>query len=330
MKIISWNLKNIGPAKLTRDFAASYSAFGLGGNVLNYITKVVTGDPAWSNLESTKPADIFVVVELKTGGKTKGDPGNSSCLVVLPTLVNALNSVVAARQDVSNDYLYRSVTPLVTGFHETIGIIYNSKSLTLKSSGILPDLTTNAEFIPRVPFGAQFELVAQAGTSIYVAGIHSPPPEGNSRLKYRKPINYNRLLANVAYAGTTNAFFAGDFNCNPASSYMSDTGAAVFPFSNIPTFITRLPNGTLSSVRQKLNTAKPAPASYLSDSFDNIICNYALPATATEVVPDLIGNARNMNAAGTPGVFAANQETVFTAYSKNVSDHLPIITEFTI
>ncbi|HTF03644.1 MAG TPA: hypothetical protein VK826_06435 [Bacteroidia bacterium] len=327
MKIVSWNLRNIGPDKLTRQFPAAYSAFGLGGNVLDYITKVVTGNAAWSNIQSARPADIFVIIELRTGGQDKGADGSNGCLVVLPSISNALNSAVAARADVRGSYSYKWVKPLVTGFRETIGIIYNEKALTLKTSEILTDLIHDTPLSPRTPFAAEFALVSNPATSLYVAGIHSPPPKGTSGLKYRDPINYNRLLINTGCSGQPGVFFAGDFNCTPSSSFPDASGNPVKSFTNIPTFGTLLADGTKSSLLSNLDDSQQ-PAAYLSAAYDNIIYNFTAPASSTEIVADLIGNARDMNSADTHTVFAANEELVFDTYRDTLSDHLPVIAEF--
>lgn len=320
MKIISWNLKNIGTNKLPKEFAAVYSAYGLGGSCLDFITKVVTGDTAWDNIQSDNPADVFVIIELKSGGNIQGLAGTSSCLVVLPRIVNAMNTIVAAGADAAN-YSYAAVPPLITGYHETVGIIYNTKALTLKSKSVPPNSTTNKGITPRGPFFANFELTSAAGGSISISGIHAPPPQGSGRLKYRKPIDFNRLLVNTGIGNGT-SFILGDFNCNPGSFYPgAGAGTQVKPFTNLNGFRTNIADGTLSSVRMKLAPANPPPANYLSDSFDNILFNMAAVATP-ESVMDLIGNARNMN-----GAAATDLNTVFTAY-KVLSDHLPVIIEY--
>ena len=61
MKIISWNLKNIGQSKLTNKLSPVLAAAGLGGTVLEYITKLVMADNAWRNITTANPADILLI-----------------------------------------------------------------------------------------------------------------------------------------------------------------------------------------------------------------------------------------------------------------------------
>src|ERR1044071_5394378 len=97
MKIISWNLRNIATNKLRKTFSPRYSGYGLGGNGLDYITKLVTGDSAWGNINSATPVDIFAVIELKTGGRKQGNRANGAAPDVLQRLVNAMNTMVGQR-----------------------------------------------------------------------------------------------------------------------------------------------------------------------------------------------------------------------------------------
>jgi hypothetical protein len=81
-------------------------------------------------------------------------------------------------------------------------------------------------------------------------------------------------------------------------------------------------------VRVKVASANPAPANYLSDSFDNIIYNDPIPvATVNELVVDTIGGARNMNVVPIVNIPNANLTGVLNAYNR-VSDHLPVVMEW--
>ena len=125
-----------------------------------------------------------------------------------------------------------------------------------------------------------------------------------------------------------NSFFMGDFNCNPASTYTTGGGAAVSPFTGLPTYTTQIVNGTLSSVRVKVANANVPPANYLSDAFDNIIYNQPIPVVnVRELVVDTIGGARNMNVVPIVNIPNANLTGVLNAYNR-VSDHLPVAMEW--
>ena len=82
MKIVSWNLRNIGNTKLTNTFTQKYLGFGLGNDVADYVAGLVMGSDRWNAVPnlSTNPADIFVVIELKTGGKKKGGAVSGTCI----------------------------------------------------------------------------------------------------------------------------------------------------------------------------------------------------------------------------------------------------------
>jgi hypothetical protein len=72
MKIVIWNLKNIGETKLTNSTNAIMAAKGFGSNVLDFMINLVTGNSIWSSVNpSLDPADVFVVIELKCGGQAK-------------------------------------------------------------------------------------------------------------------------------------------------------------------------------------------------------------------------------------------------------------------
>lgn len=334
MKIISWNLKNLGQTKLGNAFTPTYSAYGLGGNVGTFITNLVTGSPVWNNIAnlSTNPADVFVVIELKTGGSNKGTAVGGTCIPTLTLLRNAMNQAVNARLGNNLNYLYNFAIPLVCGRHETVGVIFNTRVLNLVGFTVFRNLTNNNWINPRTPGGAQLTDIA-SGNNFQVIGIHAPPPKGAANIKYRPPIQYSNLLQHTTPTGLANTFFMGDFNCNPNSTYVLNAHGGpvnVGPFQNMPGFGTRLPTPTLSSVRTKITNNFPPPASYLNDAYDNIWFNTAVPVGTPQIVPDMIGNARNMNVIGTPVVFGANPATsaaIVRAFNM-VSDHLPVVIEF--
>lgn len=338
MKIVSWNLKNVGYNKLLKNFTPTFSAYGLGGTVLSYITNLVMGANTWNNIAnlSTNPADVFVLIELKTGGNQKGKAISGTCLPTLTAVRNAMNAESLARYGNLNTYNYAYATPVITGYHETVGVIYNTVALNLLSFYVFRNNTNQKWINPRTPGGAQFKVKADNST-FQVVGIHAPPPKGgNPDLKYKPPIQYCNVLQTITPAGMSNSFYMGDFNCNPDSTYEKNNGGMaidVEPFEDLFNmgYKTNIPNGTLSSVRRKLAAGQTGEDQYLNDAYDNIIFNKALTTVnSRETVVDMIGNARNMNAGGTPVVFGTNPATsrsILAMFNK-VSDHLPVVIEW--
>ncbi|WPV64835.1 hypothetical protein [Chitinophaga sp. LS1] len=333
MKIVSWNLKNIGDNKLNNPFSPIFNAFGLGNNVIDYITGLVMGNPCWNAVPnlSTNPADIFVVIELKTGGSQKGKAISGTCLPTLNNIKAKLNTL--AKKNYSNNqnptYEYDYIVPQITGYHETVGILFNTKKLKVLSAQAFRNNTTQNWINPRTPYGAKFQVL-NSTDSFQVVGIHAPPPKGADGVKYRPPINYCTILPTIELATMNNTFIMGDFNCNPASYYNKEQVGGqqvqVFPFTpGLATYITLIPNGTLSSVRTKPANSMQPPANYLSDAYDNIIYNTVLQ-NGQELVVDLIGKARNMNANNTL-LAGTNLLALVNAYNI-VSDHLPVVIEW--
>ncbi|AXY74646.1 hypothetical protein D3H65_11930 [Paraflavitalea soli] len=333
MKIVSWNLKNIGQTKLSNAFAATYRAFGLGNNVLDFMMGLVMGRPRWNAVAglTTNPADIFVVIELKTGGTGKGQGVSGTCLPTLQGIRSAMNTLVGQIYPNNNNppYTYDYITPQIVGYHETVGILYNTKRLKVLSAQAFRDHASQKWINPRTPYGALFQVL-NSTDSFQVVGIHAPPPKGANGVKYRPPIEYCVKLPGISPASMTNTFIMGDFNCNPASYYVKNIPGGtqnVFPFTGLPAYGTLVPNGTLSSVRTKPANTQPPPANYLSDAYDNIIYNAALPGAPQELVVDMIGKARDMNTFGYPLLVGTNLVALVNAYNK-VSDHMPVVIEW--
>ncbi|MCB0628204.1 MAG: hypothetical protein R2824_25585 [Saprospiraceae bacterium] len=338
MKIVSWNLKNIGYSKLQNKFSTTFSSYGLGGNVLSYITNLVMGSGNWNNITnlSTNPADVFVVIELKTGGNQKGKTISGTCLPTLTAIRDAMNLASNARYGNLDSFKYAYATPVITGYHETVGVIYNTVTLNLQSFYVFRNNTNQKWINPRTPGGAQFQVKADSST-FQVVGIHAPPPKGgNPDLKYKPPIQYCNVLQTINPATMSNTFYMGDFNCNPDSTYEKNSGGMLIdvePFTDLFStgYKTNIPNGTLSSVRNKLASGQTGQSQYLNDAYDNIIFNKSLTTgNSAETVVDMIGNARNMNATGTPIVFGSSPATsrsILSMFNK-VSDHLPVVIEW--
>jgi hypothetical protein len=314
MKIISWNLKNLGEKKLARPINPVVAAAGVGNDVLDYILRVVMGNDVWRGISSTLPADIFIIIELKTGGTDKGGDVSGAAIPTVTKIGQAMNAIAAL--DPQGRYHYSGVPLQITGNRYSVGIIYNERALTLRSWGVVRD-RSHRFLLPRTPFGAQFSMQGTDQT-LSVLGIHAPPPKGGTATRFRDPIYYCRQLADLELVTHPHIMFvAGDFNCNPASTYVSMSGP-LLPFNGMTNYDTRLPSTSLTSLRQTLDRSQTGSAVYLKDYYDNVL--YKAPGssgTPRQYVMDLVGN----NAA-----FADHAVAVLNSYW-TVSDHLPVVWE---
>ncbi|MFZ6708069.1 hypothetical protein [Undibacterium sp. TC9W] len=335
MKVISWNLRNVSLNKLTKGntFQPLFQTYGMGNTVLDFVTNVVMGAEQWEGVVSSAPVDLFVVIELKTGGSRKGGPVSGNCLPTLVALRDAMNLAVPAMNHNPQEYTYDYLVPVVTGRHETVGFIYNTRELTpaaVNAIAIERDTITNAYLPGRTPLVATFNLVSRPATSIRFSGIHDPPPRGGAAVRMRPPIDFCRQLVNTPSAAVQNTFFLGDFNCQPSDSYVNGNGVTVRPFSNLPNFGTDLPNNSLSSVRRRLDTTQAGQAAYLNAAYDNNIF-WAIPqlVVGDEEVADLIGEAKDNTFDPPNDLYPARGRAVLNAFNA-VSDHLPVIIEFNV
>lgn len=338
MRVISWNLKDIGQNKLATPLPPLIAAAGLGNNVLDYIVNVVMAEPNWAPYTGAARADLFIVIELVSGGHLKGADVSAGAVPTLNALVGAMNAIAVAR-GVTGTYQYASVPSKVTGKWESVGMIYNMRALTYAplSARTLRDIDGN-NLLPRTPFFASFNPVA-GGPRLDVIGIHAPPPtSGVSR--FRLPVLYTEYLARVPEVRQVGPFFvpqpllliAGDFNCDAAANFdMRRAGVwqqidAFDDLINTWHCTTLMPIGSLSSMRKDLETAPPPiPADYLNEAYDNIFVKPAgVPLAAAQRVLDLIANARNTTQPpAAQAMYPAQTQLLFDNYW-TVSDHMPV------
>jgi len=339
MKIVGWNLLNIGNTKLGKAFTPTFLGFGLGNNILDYICNVVMGEPTWNNLgiAANTPADVFVIIELKTGGKLKGGAVSGTCIPTITNIRNALNQVATAN-GITATHKYAFATPLITGNHEAVGVIYNKRVFNANPVTETLRDNMNNNINPRTPF--MVTLVKTANNEeVKIVGIHAPPVKGGADVRYKPPIDFikkmgfiDELDPAVPIVGT-DFFIMGDFNCNPDSYYISKQNnkrRKVFGFKALDDwgYETNIPNGTLTSLRKAVNNNFAPPANYMSEAYDNLFYKFANhPMGITEQVLDLIAHARNMNVVGTPAVYPASTVALLNNNNK-VSDHFPFVIEF--
>lgn len=342
MKIICWNLRNIGGPKLTgadNTLSPDLAALNLGSTLLEYIVKVVTGDPVWSNatngdqttcLTSNTPADIFVIIELKSGDGGKGRRARGGCQVVLPTITNALN--VATDNNYDYTFMNTKENPLpITGKRECVGVIYNQRKLTYHSSKVLRDDRANY-LRPKTPFLIKF-LTVDNNDFLTIVGLHAPPL-GGAPSPNKPPIDYCIQLSTCPdLEEDENILIMGDFNCSPDSFYYYNQTMKRFPFDSLKDeyFENDLPTPTLTSVKTELDDTFDAPANYLSMPYDNIFYKSSMFAGVETKVLDTIGKARNMIDPANPVDLTNDQlSAMVEEYFSKFSDHLPIQIEFDI
>lgn len=322
MKIIAWNLKNIGRSKLTYELTQPVVKAGYGNNVLDYITKVATADTLWSKSGVvTAPADIFVIIELKSGGDAKGSAVSGAAAPVLTSISNGMNTIAStwgSSSPFSGKYHWSFVTPLVTGYHECVGLIYNDKALTYdgKSSVVLKDVG-DKYLGPRTPWAAKLTF---AGTtnSLVVVGIHAPPP-GSGGNGFKDPVSFAVRLSTIsaiaqATANKQAVGIMGDFNCTTTDSYQGLAGK-ISPFTTLFKtygYSNQIDSTALTSLRATLDNENMKPDNYLSGAYDNILVNFT---GGTGSALDLIGNS---------AIYDTNLKAVFNNYWK-VSDHMPVL-----
>ncbi|HEX3466214.1 MAG TPA: hypothetical protein VHS78_19355 [Candidatus Elarobacter sp.] len=333
MRIVAWNLKNIGQTKLTNTFSSLLTLAGLGNNVLDYIVKVVMGDENWAPYTGASPADVFLIIELKSGGKAKGTAATGTAIPTMAAIVKAMNDVANGPRKLSAAYQYASVPAQVIGYHECVGVIYNTKALTLDASS--PKVLKDADgfVLPRAPFYVKF--TDTAGKPLLVAGIHAPPPGGGT-YPFRLPVVFSNKLGGVPEinqkgAGTRAALYVGgDFNCDSTSTYKASVKKVT---TTIPGFqaltgtygySTGIAAGTLSSMRSRLGTASPPTSTnYLSGAYDNIL-RATSPTGVSQRILDLIANALDLSVPTTPeDMYPKRVQMLFNNYWK-VSDHMPV------
>lgn len=325
MKIISWNLKNLGFGKLVNPMTPGFAAYGLGNDVMDYVLGVVMGTARWTNFATANPADLFIVIELKTGGHLKNTAANGTSIPTMNTLRGTMQAMANAGHGIGGNpnYQYAVVPALVTGRHECVGVIYNTVTLAYNGNNVLRDNALNY-INPRSPYRTQFTEIA-TGTVLDVISIHAPPVSGGAATRYRNPITFLRRAATMPEIAGANVMVTGDYNCDPTATYAGLFGAVGWNFG--VAYGTQIPANTLSSVRTKVANANPPPANYLSEAYDNLLYNFAPVPPVAESVMNTILNSRNMNVVPIVPIYPGNLVATLNNYNK-VSDHLPLCWEF--
>jgi hypothetical protein len=322
VKFISWNLRNVSDGKLLRDFSEPVASAGLGNTMLDYVVNVVMGNACWSNVNTPRPADAFMVIELKCGGHQKGHAAFGSDAITMGMLTGAMN-LYARLHGLAGDYVYGAAPRLIVGTHETVGIIYNTQRLDNPRVQVLRDV--NVRYVnPRSPFSATFTLVG-ADMEFTLTGIHAPPPGGSGDQRYRRPIQFLEQMATCPALATEWQMVAGDYNCDPTDTY--ETGGGMQVGWEWQGYGTNLAPGTLTSVRQKIAGGQPTPEDYMSAAYDNLLFNYQAQLEEDERVLDLIGNARRMTVDPPVPLYPASRVSLLNNYN-SVSDHMPMVLEF--
>jgi hypothetical protein len=323
MKVMFWNLRNIGSSKLARAFPPGIlPPAGMGNTVLDFIVKVNMGDAVWVNATSTTPVDVFVIVELRSGGDQKGQDGTGACLRVLPRVKAAMNNVGPAAT-----YKYKKVDPLIVGWHEVVGVFYNMRKLTYVDSASMRNSANNF-LLPRTAFWTQFTVIA-TGLPLNIIGLHGPTSDPNTG-EYTDAVKFTNDLDDIAQINQLalnpkqSTLIGGDYNVDPLNSYYVGNRPKrrkVGAFDKLvsSSYEITLPNGTLTSIRDALDNNQTPPANYLSQPYDNIV--FRLPGvnpSPTVKRVDVIGKAPT---------YATNQGATFNAV-QGMTDHLPMAVEW--
>ena len=313
-----WNIFKLGSSKLGNKLNAGIiAANGLGNNIQDYIVKVATGNAVWNAATTATPVDVFVIIELVSGGSKKDSAGFGACIRVLKALKASMNAVVATNVNYNYDY----AAPKLIGPREVVGVIYNTVKLTAVSTASMRN-TANNFLLPRTAFWARF---TQVGTlplrPMNIVGIHGPtslPLQSD----YKDAVTFTNDLYSVAQlnqsaiAPKEDTCIGGDYNCDPLNSYSKKVNSkskkisAFADLTGLANYKITLPNGTLTSLRDTINGGI-----YLSQPYDNIV--FQLPAQFPDPPVrrvDLVGNAP---------IFGTNPTAVFNA-ARAVSDHLPL------
>ena len=324
MKIMFWNLLNLGNTKLNKPLGSVHiNNAGMGNTILGYIVGINTGNAVWAAATTQVPVDVFVIIELKSGGSAKSAAGTGACLQVLPRMQAAMNAAAPALT-----HQYAWVAPEVIGYHEVVGILYNTHVFSaVANSGAMRNGAGN--FLnPRTAFWAELTVTA-SNTPLHIVGIHGPTSQPTSGT-YKNAIVFTNQLGLVDQINQTiinpkqRLFVGGDFNVDPVNSYRLGNGSKakkINAFTDLTSgyhYNITLPNGALTSLRNAVNNGNPPPANYLSEPYDNIV--FMLPGIGPPVVRrvDIIGNAPT---------YAAHQIATFNA-ARRVSDHLPMTIEW--
>jgi endonuclease/exonuclease/phosphatase family metal-dependent hydrolase len=319
MKIMFWNIFKVGSGKLKKKLSAIVANGGLGNNIQDYIVKVALGNAIWNNATTTTPVDALVIIELVSGGTQKDVLGYGSCLRVLAALKASMNGAVN-----NVNYHYDYVPPRVIGTRESVGVLFNDQVLTYVSSQSVRNTALN--FIrPRTAFLSKFTY---NGNPLNIVGIHGPT---STPQNFRASVVFTNQLGDVAAVNQSalnpkeDLCVGGDYNCDPTSGYpafQNGHQTQILAFSRLRqmyNYQITLANGTLTSLRNSLNNALPAPANYLSQPYDNIV--FQLPSQM--VNPPVL----RVNLIGNAPMYNTNRVAVFNA-CRAVSDHLPMTISF--
>jgi len=304
MKIISWNFRGFTDSKILKPLNAILNTMGHGATILEYVTKLVIADEVWQNITSPDPFDIFILIEVKSGGSTKGRQASASCLTSIPMLVQSLN-LASNRKGTFATHQYDYVRPmLVVGHNETAVIVYNTVALT--------------------------------ANLLDIVGVHAARRGGTPNV--RKPIDYCIDLSLCPDITNTanDLIFSGDFNTNPDEYYYNGHGVLREPFEALTNanigYATNLPTPTLTSLKTSVVRAdinNPQPSDYLANAYDNIFYKINGATIQRQNVLDVIANARDMSQPGYPLIYPRRVVMLRNNYW-SVSDHLPIQLEYTL
>jgi hypothetical protein len=352
MKVICWNIQKIGSGKVNKRLTSVVRNCGLGNTVLDYIVNFVTGSSVWNNGVNGVPADVFIIIEMISNRQGKGRAATGSAVRTQQRLLNAMNNEMIAR-NIQGQYNYASIAQQNISRGETVGVIYNTVTLTNTAARSVRD--NNVHWLnPRTPFLTRFTTVAPPHTPINIIGIHAPTKNGEDI--YDTPLQYADNLATVPeiIQQAESMIIMGDYNCSTSSKRIvqevnngkrrrvNNFGFTDLRNLNYTTLIPNpmrqqpVPTAIYSSVRKKVNNDYAAPLNYMSDAFDTALYHLVPPAIVAQNVNNMIANAQNTIGPVMQGnrqinnldmLYPNHLATLLRVYNL-VSDHFPVTMTF--
>ena len=291
-----------------------------------------------ATLNDVAPSDIIVITELKAISKKAGERANSMAENTLIHLTNEFNFLIKIAT-LETDFTYKYVPPytsgaLFGGFGEAIGIIYNSKKLSL----VVPDGNTvgngtyqygclkgddNKYAKPRTPFCALFDTTSSYNnnnniTQIAIIGIHSPSITfGIKPLPYAKRLNKFPVIKTTG-DNKVGGILLGDFNSSEITSKNTiglPGGIEAYKFIQSDTYVSQL--GTSEST--KILPVVPDETPFVTLPYDYIFYTKNML------------NGGTGKPSGCVNLLGANNASKadIDDFIENVSDHFPVFLNIT-
>jgi hypothetical protein len=357
LKIISWNLKNLGNDRLARELSDPIAREPGGADtVLGMITKVVMGLYPYTAVADNAPVaaatnatvDLFVIIELRCTDGDRNTAAAGAGPVALQAIVNHMNIIAAPPAPGPLPApTYASIPPLRVSETEAVGIIYKVAALApqanvqaralqanlpagngavapgwlnipeVEADGDAEMADADAHNKTKAPFLASFTTAG--GHALHVVGIHASPQDDPATRYCRSLPQFPDLVG----ANRNRTIMMGDFNICP-----TDAGQPFVPIFAVQ-YTTRLHDGTKTSLKRRPASGPAAPmppamARYLSRAYDNVIHN--APLAPAQPSPDPAVYALDLpRSIISPDRSLGTWTAVLPKVFNDISDHLPMV-----